>query len=97
MLGGTKILVVDDNPDVITILSDFLEFNGCEVSRATCGKEALDVLGKKEIEIVILDVQLPDTNGISLIDTIKVDRPTTAVVAAQRISSRFPFERSSGL
>ena len=82
MLEGTKILVVDDNPDVITILSDFLEFNGCEVSKATCGKEAVEVLGKKDIEIVILDVQLPDINGITLIDTIKVDKPATAVVMA---------------
>ncbi len=82
MLEGAKILVVDDNPDVITILSDFLEFNGCEVSKAACGKEALDMLGRKDIEIVILDVQLPDINGITLIDTIKVNKPTTAVVMA---------------
>jgi response regulator RpfG family c-di-GMP phosphodiesterase len=82
MLSGTKTLVVDDNPDVIAILSDFLEFNGCEVHKAICGKEALDVLGKKDIDVVILDVQLPDINGITLIDTIKVDRPTTAVVMA---------------
>lgn len=82
MLEGTKILIVDDNPDIIMILSDFLEFNGCEVHKAVCGKEALDILGKKDIEIVILDVQLPDINGITLIDMIKVDKPTTAVVMA---------------
>lgn len=82
MLSGTKTLVVDDNPDVIAILSDFLEFNGCEVHKAVCGKEALDILGKKDVDVIILDVQLPDINGITLIDTIKVNRPTTAVVMA---------------
>ncbi len=82
MLEGTRVLVVDDNPDVITVLSDFLEFNGCEISKAACGKEALDVLQKTDVEVVILDVQLPDVNGITLIDTIKVDKPTTAVVMA---------------
>jgi len=82
MLEGTKILIVDDNPDVINILADFLGLNGCEIYEATCGKEALDMLDKKDVEIVILDVQLPDLNGISLIDTIKVSKPTTAVIMA---------------
>ncbi len=82
MLEGTKILIVDDNPEVINILADFLGLNGCEIYEATCGKEALDMLEKKDPEIVILDVQLPDLNGITLIDTIKISRPTTAVIMA---------------
>lgn len=82
MIQGAKILVVDDNPDVIIILCDFLELNGCEMSKATCGKEALEMLDKRDIEIVILDVQLPDINGITLIDTIKVNKPTVAVIMA---------------
>lgn len=82
MLEGTKILVVDDNPEVINILGDFLGLNGCEIYKATCGKEALEMLEGKDPEIVILDVQLPDLNGITLIDTIKVTKPTTAVIMA---------------
>ncbi len=82
MIEGTKILVVDDNPEVINILGDFLGLNGCEIYKATCGKEALEMLEKKDPEIVILDVQLPDLNGITLIDTIKVSKPTTAVIMA---------------
>jgi response regulator RpfG family c-di-GMP phosphodiesterase len=82
MIEGTKILVVDDNPEVISVLGDFLELNGCEIYEATCGSEALEMLKKKDVEIVILDVQLPDINGITLIDTIKVSKPTTAVIMA---------------
>ncbi|OPY02782.1 MAG: Cyclic di-GMP phosphodiesterase response regulator RpfG [Syntrophorhabdus sp. PtaB.Bin047] len=82
MIEGTKILVVDDNPEVINILGDFLGLNGCEIYKATCGREALEMLEKKDPEIVILDVQLPDLNGITLIDTIKVTKPTTAVIMA---------------
>ena len=82
MLEGTKILVVDDNPEVINILGDFLGLNGCEIYKATCGREALEMLDRKDPEIVILDVQLPDLNGITLIDTIKVSKPTTAVIMA---------------
>lgn len=82
MIEGTRILIVDDNPEVINILADFLSLNDCEIYKATCGKEALDMLDKKDVEIVILDVQLPDMNGISLIDTIKVSKPTTAIIMA---------------
>jgi response regulator RpfG family c-di-GMP phosphodiesterase len=82
MIEGTKILVVDDNPEVINILGDFLGLNGCEIYKATCGREALKMLEKKDPEIVILDVQLPDLNGITLIDTIKVTKPTTAIIMA---------------
>ncbi|MEN6615883.1 MAG: HD domain-containing phosphohydrolase [Syntrophorhabdus sp.] len=82
MIQGTRILVVDDNPDIIAILCDFLDLNGCEIHKATCGREALEMLEKEDIEIVILDVQLPDINGITLIDTIKVNKPATAIIMA---------------
>ena len=42
----------------------------------------LIILDKKDVEVVILDVKLPDINGISLLDTIKESRPTTAVIMA---------------
>jgi CheY-like chemotaxis protein len=48
MIEGTKILVVDDNPEVINILGDFLGLNGCEIYKATCGREALEMLEKKD-------------------------------------------------
>lgn len=81
-MQGTRILVVDDNPDIIALLRDFLDLNGCEIYNATCGAEALETLEKEDVEIVILDVQLPDVNGITLIDTIKIKKPTTAIIMA---------------
>jgi response regulator RpfG family c-di-GMP phosphodiesterase len=80
MIDGSKILLVDDNIDIINALSDFLTLNGCNVLVASTGKKALELLSKNEIEVVILDVRLPDTNGIALLDTIKVENPTVAVI-----------------
>ncbi len=82
MIGGSKILLVDDNEQIIDILSDFFTLNSCEVHTAYTGKEALDVLAKEDIEVVILDVKLPDINGVNLLDTIKENRPTTSVIMA---------------
>lgn len=80
MLEDSRVLIVDDSIDVVEILSDFLTLNGCKVHKASTGRAATDILGKEEVEIVILDVKLPDVNGISLLDTIKVNNPTVAVI-----------------
>jgi response regulator RpfG family c-di-GMP phosphodiesterase len=80
MIEGSKILLVDDSPDIIQLVSDFLAPYSCEVYKASTGKQAIDVLSGKAVEIVILDVKLPDTDGISLLDTIRLQDPTIAVV-----------------
>ena len=80
MIEGSKVLLVDDSADVVEILSDFLTMNGCKVHSASTGRAATDILATEEIEIVILDVKLPDVNGISLLDIIKVRNPTVAVI-----------------
>ncbi len=80
MIEGSKILLVDDNVDIIDALSDFLTLNGCNVLVASTGREAMEILDKNEVEVVILDVRLPDTNGVSLLDSIKISNPTVAVV-----------------
>ena len=82
MISGSKILIVDDNPEIIEILADFLTLNNCDIHKALTGQEALKILDKKDVEVVILDVKLPDINGISLLDMIKENRPTTAVIMA---------------
>ncbi|MCX5813454.1 MAG: response regulator [Proteobacteria bacterium] len=80
MIEGSKILLVDDNVDIVDAISDFLTLNGCSVLAASTGKEAMELLNKNDIEVVILDVRLPDTNGVALLDTIKINNPTVAVV-----------------
>ncbi|HEX2964156.1 MAG TPA: HD domain-containing phosphohydrolase [Syntrophorhabdaceae bacterium] len=82
MISGSKILLVDDNVQIIEILSEFFALNSCEIHKAYTGKEALEVLSKEDIEVVILDVKLPDINGINLLDTIRENRPTTSVIMA---------------
>lgn len=80
MIDGTNVLVVDDNESVISILSDFFSLNGCNVHEATTGKEAIEVIRNEDIDIAILDVKLPDINGVLLLDKIKDEKPAVAVI-----------------
>lgn len=80
MIEGSRILLVDDTPEVIQLLSDFLSAYSCEIHTASTGKQAIDLLKQESIDIVVLDIKLPDTDGLSLLDTIKLQDPAIAVV-----------------
>ncbi len=75
-----KILIVDDEPNIIKTLSSILEDENHRVFSALNGEEALQIFRGKEVDLVILDVWLPDADGNDLLEKIKKLRPETAVI-----------------
>jgi len=65
------ILAVDDDPNILQITEIILEKEGYLVEIAGSGKEALEALQQKNIDLILLDVMLPDTDGYSLCQNIK--------------------------
>ena len=61
-----RILVVDDDPDIIVILKDNLELDGYGVDTASNGKEALELFEIETPGLVVLDLSLPDIDGIQV-------------------------------
>lgn len=66
-----KILVVDDEENVLFLVSSALELEGFEVETASSVREAKDVLHRGSVQLVVLDVMLPDSDGFSLLDHIR--------------------------
>ena len=66
-----KILVVDDDHDIQTILKDNLELDGYGIFTATLGKEALTLLEKEVIDLIVLDLMLPDMDGIQICRAVR--------------------------
>ncbi len=64
------ILVVDDDPNILQITEIILAKEGYLVEIARSGKDALDALKQKKIDLILLDVMLPDTDGYYLCQTI---------------------------
>ena len=72
-MGGKRILVVDDDPDIIDYLDLFLEDEGYQVSSANRSSSALTALEEFKPDAVILDVVLPGKSGLDLLVTIRQD------------------------
>lgn len=66
-----KILVVDDEVDVVNFFSAFLRRLGLSVEKATCGQEALELFNLYKPEWVFLDIKMPDINGLDLLRQMK--------------------------
>lgn len=68
-----KILVVDDELDVQSIISFRLEINGYDVSVASDGQDGLDKIKEGKPNLVLLDLMLPKINGFEICRMIKFD------------------------
>ena len=75
-----SVLIVDDEPNIIEILEIVLQDEGMEVHRASRGSEALAILKKKEIDVVISDIRMPDLSGVDLLREAKKIVPDTVFV-----------------
>jgi len=67
----TKILIVDDELNILQSLKTFFQFHGFDVFIAESGKAALDILKRQKLHIALLDINMPGMNGIELLEKIK--------------------------
>ena len=84
------LLIVDDHPLVIAGLEQLLgslDFVTVQAT-ASCGKDALATLQSNPIDIILLDINLPDINGIDLCKTIKTQFPQVKIVGLSTYSER---------
>src|SRR5437868_4390598 len=61
-----RILVVDDEEHITEMVAMGLSYNGFDVDRVATGRAALDVIGQKRPDLVVLDVMLPDLDGFEV-------------------------------
>jgi DNA-binding response OmpR family regulator len=86
-----RLLVVDDDPDILRVLKANLELYGYEAILAPDWKAARDVLGKELPDLIILDITLPDGNGVDICRELKGRYPKTPVIlltARDRVSDK---------
>ncbi len=80
MAHATRVLVVDDDPDLCESLRDRLSTLGFQVTLAENGPEALRLVREESPSIVLLDLVLPGMDGMAVLEAVRRDEPDTVVV-----------------
>ncbi|HBG22151.1 MAG TPA: DNA-binding response regulator [Peptococcaceae bacterium] len=70
---SSKILIVDDEEAIVKLVSFNLEKEGFETLAAYDGREALDIIRREPLDLVVLDVMLPEMDGLSLCRQLRLD------------------------
>ena len=70
-LKGCRILIVDDEEDLLQMVAEAFEEEGCTVSTANNGEDALNILLEKDIQVVIADESMPKLDGHELMAKIQ--------------------------
>ncbi|NQT23280.1 MAG: response regulator, partial [Candidatus Omnitrophica bacterium] len=75
-----KILIVDDEKEVCASLSEYLARRDFDVTVALSGKEAIKILSSTSFPVIILDIKMPDADGIDILKATIKEHPDTKIL-----------------
>ena len=80
MIRHLHVLVVDDDPAVLEVLSGFLETKGYTVRICANGQQALEILEEEECDLIISDIEMAGINGFELLRQTRANFPRIGIV-----------------
>jgi len=90
-----EILIVEDTPDSLEFLKELLETAGHKVTTAVTGRDALRICAARKFDLVLLDLILPDLDGLSVAEALRAfDTPVVAMSAYMDRWSEDEFRRA---
>ncbi len=84
MESQKTVLAVDDDPEILDIVSDCLNMGGYDVLTSGDGTQALQVLDKNDVDLIIVDLGLPDMDGLELTRAMKAKSSAGIVILSGR-------------
>lgn len=86
------ILVVDDNKEIRDIVRLYLINSGFQVIEASNGREAMEILCKNPVDLLILDIMMPEMDGIEVLDAVGQDRDFPIIFLSAKSSVKEKIE-----
>ncbi|MFQ5432034.1 MAG: response regulator [Nitrospinota bacterium] len=75
-----RVLVVDDDPRIVTVMCALLRAENCDIDTASNGQQALDIAAKRDHELVISDIEMPKMKGLEFFKRLKKAKPDVPVI-----------------
>ena len=92
-----RVLVVDDEPDIVALVAYHLAKSGFSVSTATSGTEGLAVARRDKPSIIVLDLMLPGLSGLEVMEELRGDPATSRIAVLMLTARREESDRIKGL
>jgi CheY-like chemotaxis protein len=92
-----KIMIIDDDPNVVSYLTDLFDDNGYDTCSASGGSEALETLAKEKPDLITLDLEMPEEWGPRLYRKIvqeKESKNTPVIVISGLIGSQYAIQKA---
>ena len=91
-----RLLLVEDDPEILNILRDMLRLKGHKVVATADGQKALDLIGKEKFDLVLTDLGMPSVSGWEIAKRVKEASPETPVVMITGWGAQFEEEDLAG-
>ena len=75
-----KVLLIDDEEEFLSTLSERMELRGMNVNTASSARNAVEALDSGDYDAIVLDLQMPDMNGIEMLKVIRKNHPDMQVI-----------------
>ena len=79
-MEALRVLIVDDEEELVSALEERLNLRGFQASGVTTGAKALEYLADRSCDVVLLDVKMPGLGGLEVIKRIKEEHPGLEVI-----------------
>ena len=96
-LAGRHILVVDDDPRNLFVITAALEQNGAKVDNALNGRKALELMAMQPLDLVIMDIMMPEMDGYTTIEAMRADPRFAAIPVVALTAKALPCDREKAL
>jgi two-component system phosphate regulon response regulator PhoB len=95
--AADRILVVDDEPEIVALVAYHLAKAGYRVATAASGSDALDVARRERPSLIVLDLMLPGMSGFDVLEQLRADESTREVAVLMLTARREEPDRIRGL
>jgi two-component system cell cycle response regulator DivK len=78
-MASGRVLIAEDNEKSMKLFRDVLQVNGYETLEATTGEQAVELATRHDPELVLMDIRLPDIDGLAVLGRLRADERTASI------------------